>query len=116
MRPPAEMRQGTTVFSRVSTGDSDIPSSWERQEEPAFKSLLGNPALFRVRASWCPFHLRPKTQGPSHKAIAERRLLLRCLWKVDIPLDSTPGNQLSSRGDLGYMELFRVASVSSGSH
>ena len=27
VRPPVQIRQGTMVFSRVSTGDSDIPSS-----------------------------------------------------------------------------------------
>ena len=103
------------AFSRVSTGDSDIPSSCKMQDEPAFKSLLGNLALFRVRAFRCPSHLRVQNQGPSHIPIAERRFLLRCLWKVGIPLESKPGNQLSSRVDLGYMELFLVAAVTSGS-
>ena len=51
VRPPVEMRRGTRAFSRVSTGDSDICSSWELQGEPALKSMQGNPALFRVRAS-----------------------------------------------------------------
>ena len=50
--------------------------------------------------------LEAPTQGPSHIPIAERSLLLRCLWKVDIPLESKPGNQLSSLDDLGYTELF----------
>ena len=27
VRPPVQMKQGTRVFSRVSTEDSDIPSS-----------------------------------------------------------------------------------------
>jgi hypothetical protein len=80
VRPPVAMRWGTRSFSVVSTGDSDILSSWEMQDEPAFKSLQGYPALFRVRASRCPFHLRPQTQGPSHIPRAERSLLLRCLW------------------------------------
>ena len=71
VRPLVVMRQGARAFSRVSTGDSDIPSSWEMQDEPAFKSLQGNPALFRVRESQCPFHLRLQTQGPSHIPIAE---------------------------------------------
>ena len=34
-----QMRWGTRVFSRVSTGDSDIPSSCEMKDEPAFKPL-----------------------------------------------------------------------------
>ena len=36
----------TTAFSRVSTGDSDIPSPCEMKNEPAFKSLPGKTALF----------------------------------------------------------------------
>ena len=64
--PPVQMRRGTRGFSRVSTEDSDIPSSWEMKEEPAFKPLQGNPTLFLVRESRYPLHLRQKTQGPSH--------------------------------------------------
>ena len=105
VRPPIEMRRGPRAFSRVSTGDSDIPSSCEVQDEPAFKPLQENPAFFGVRASQCPFHLRQQTQGLSHIPIAERSLLLRCLWKVDIPLELKPGNQLSTRDDLGHTEL-----------
>ena len=44
--PPVQMRWRPTAFSRVSTGDSDIPSSCEMKHEPAFKPLQGNPALF----------------------------------------------------------------------
>ena len=99
------MSRGTRSLSRVSTGDSDIPSSCEMKDQPAFKPLQHNLAFFRVRASQCSFHLRKQTQGPSHISIAERSLHLRCLWKVGIPLESKPGNQLSSRDDLGYMEL-----------
>ena len=80
VRPPVSMTWGTRSFAVVSTGDSDILSSWEMQDEPAFTSLQAYPALFRVRASRCPFHLRPQTQGPSHIPRAERSLLLRCLW------------------------------------
>ena len=36
----------TLSFSRVSTGDSDIPSSCEMKDEPAFKALQGKPAFF----------------------------------------------------------------------
>ena len=56
VRCPVEMRRGTWAFSRVSTGDSDIPSSCEMKDEPAFKPLQGNQSFFRVRASRCPFH------------------------------------------------------------
>ena len=105
MRPPIEMRLGQRDSSRVSTGDSDFPLSCEIKEEPAFKSHQGNPAFFQIRASRCPLHFRQQIQGPSHKPIAERSLLMRCLLKVGIPLESKPGNQLSSRDDLGYTEL-----------
>ena len=99
------MRRGPRAFSRVSTGDSDIPSSCEMKDEPAFKSMQGNQDFFQVRASWCPFHQRQQTQGPSHIPIAEGSLLLSCLWKVGTHLQSKSGNQLSSRDDMGFMEL-----------
>ena len=105
VRPPVQMRRGPRAFSRVSTGDSDIPSSFEMKYEPAFKPLQGNPAFFQVRASRCPFHLRQQTQGPSQIPIAEVSLLLRCLWKVGLPLQSKPANQLSSRDDFWCTEL-----------
>ena len=46
VRPPIQMRRGTTAFSTVSTGNSDIPSSCEMQHEPKFKPLQGNPVFF----------------------------------------------------------------------
>ena len=96
---------GPRSFSRESTGDSDILSSCEMKDEPAFKSLHGNPAFFLVRVSQCPIHFRQQTQGPSHIPIAERSLLMRCLLKVGIPLESKPWNQLSSLDDLWYTGL-----------
>ena len=84
--PPVQIRRGPSAFSRVSRGDSELPSSCEMKDEPAFKPLQGNLAFFRVRVSRCPFHLRQQTQGPSHIPIAEGNLLLRCLWKVGLPL------------------------------
>ena len=36
----------TMAFSRVSTGDSDITSSCQKKDEPAFKALQGKPAFF----------------------------------------------------------------------
>ena len=84
MIPPVQMRRGTRVSSRVSTGDSDIPSSSDRKHEPKFKPLQGNPTLFLVRESRYPLHLRQEIQGPSHITIAEGRLLLRCLFKVGL--------------------------------
>ena len=46
MRPPVQMRRRSRAFSRVSTGESDIPSSYEMKDEPAFKPLQGYPAFF----------------------------------------------------------------------
>ena len=80
------MRQGPRAEPRVSTGDSDIPISSEIKDEPSFKTLQGNAAFVRVRASRCPLHLRQQTQGLTHIPIAERSFLLRCLWKVGIPV------------------------------
>ena len=80
------------AFPRVSTEDSDLPISCDIKDEPAFKSLQGNPAFFRIRASRCPFHLRQQTHGASHIPIAERSLLLRSLWKIGIPLVLKPDN------------------------
>ena len=105
VRSPVQLRLEHRTFSRVSRGESDIPSSCEMKEEPAFKPLQGNPAFFLVRASRCIFHLRQQTQVPSHIAIAEGSLLLRCLWRVGLHLQSKPGNQLSSRDDMGCLEL-----------
>ena len=46
MRPSVQKRLRTMAFSRVSTGDSVIPSSCEMKYEPAFKPLHGNSAFF----------------------------------------------------------------------
>ena len=45
-RNSVQKRLRTMAFSRVSTGDSDIPSSCEMKDEPAFKELQGKPAFF----------------------------------------------------------------------
>ena len=84
VRPPVYMSRGTRVFSSVSTEDSDIPSSCEMKDKPAFNPLLGNPTLILVRESRYTLHLTQKTQGPSHIPIGEGRLLLRCLFKVGL--------------------------------
>ena len=70
VRPSVQKRLRTMAFSRVSTGDSDNPSSCEMKDERDLKTLQGNLAFFRVRASRCPFHLRLQTHGPSHIPIA----------------------------------------------
>ena len=46
VRPSVKKTLRTMAFSRISTGDSDIPSSWERKDEPAFKALQGKLAFF----------------------------------------------------------------------
>ena len=46
VRPSVQKRLSTMAFSRVYTGDSDIPSSCEMKDEPAFKALQGKPAFF----------------------------------------------------------------------
>ena len=66
VRPPVQLRQRPRAFSRVSTGYSDIPSSCEMKDVPAFQPLQANPAFFQVRASRGPFYLRQKTKGHSY--------------------------------------------------
>ena len=46
VRPPVQMTWGTRVSSRISTQDSDIPSSCEMNHEAEFKPLQGNLAFF----------------------------------------------------------------------
>ena len=46
MIPPVQMRRTPTAFSRVSTGDLDIPSSFDIKHEDKFKPLQGNLAFF----------------------------------------------------------------------
>ena len=46
VRPSVQKRLRNMAFSRVSTGDSDNPSSCEMKDEPAFKALQGKPAFF----------------------------------------------------------------------
>ena len=46
VRSPVQMTRTPTAFSRLSTGESDMPSSCEMKDEPEFKPLLGNHALF----------------------------------------------------------------------
>ena len=46
VRPSVQKSLRTLAFSRVSTRDSDIPSSFEMKDEPSFKSLQGKPAFF----------------------------------------------------------------------
>ena len=45
MRPSVQKRLRSMAFSRISTGDSDITSSCEMKDEPAFKARQGKPAF-----------------------------------------------------------------------
>ena len=92
VRASVQKRLRTMAFSRVSTGDSDIRSSREMKDEPAFKALQGKLEFFLVRASWGPLYLGQKTQSRSPIPISEGRLLLRFLWKPGLPLQSKTGN------------------------
>ena len=105
VRPIVQMRWRLRAFWRVSKGDSDILSSCDRKDENAVKPLQGNPAFFRVRASRGPFHLKQKTQGPSHINIPAGKLLLSCLWKVGLPLQLKTGNLLLSPDDMFCTKL-----------
>ena len=46
VRPSVQKRLRTMAFSRASTGYSDIPSSSQMKDEPAFKAVPGKPAFF----------------------------------------------------------------------
>ena len=69
------------------------------------KHLQGNLDFFLIRASLGPFHLKNKSQGPSHIHIPKGKLLLRCLWKDVLPLQSQAVNQLSSPDIVGCPDL-----------
>ena len=105
---PVQSRRTPKAFSRASTRDSEMPSSCEMKDEPEFKPLQGNRAFFSVRDSLCPFHLRQKTQGPSHILTAEGKLFLRCLWNVGSPLHSKTGYQHPSWDYMGCMEFSSI--------
>ena len=69
------------------------------------KPLQGNLAFFRIRASRGPFCFKHKTQGPSYTHIPKGKLLLRCLGKDGLPLQSKRGNQLSTPDDMGCPDI-----------
>ena len=99
------MRLEPRALSRDCTEYSDIPLYCEMKDEPAFMPLQGNLTFFQFRDPRYPLHVREQIQGPSPIPIAEGRLLLRCLWESSLPLQQNPGNQISSRDDMGCMEL-----------
>ena len=45
VRPSVQRRWKPMPFSRVATGDSDMPSSCEMKDEPEFKPMQGNCAF-----------------------------------------------------------------------
>ena len=49
--PPVQMKRSPTNFSRISTADSDIPSSCDMKHESKFKPLQRNPAFFELGLS-----------------------------------------------------------------
>ena len=46
VRPSVQKRLRTLAFSRVYTGDSDIPSFCDMKDEPTFQALQGKPAFY----------------------------------------------------------------------
>ena len=46
VRPSVQKSLIPVALSRNSIGDSDIPSSFEKKDDPAFKALQGKPAFF----------------------------------------------------------------------
>ena len=64
------------------------------------EASAGKFVFFLIRASRGPFRLKHKTQGPSHIDIPKGKLLLRCLWKDGLLLQSKTGNQLSSPDEM----------------
>ena len=46
VRPPVQRKQKPMAFSRVSTGDSDMPSSCEMNNNSEFQPLQGNRVFF----------------------------------------------------------------------
>ena len=69
------------------------------------KSLQGNLDFFLIRESRCPFRLKHITQCPSHIHIPKGKILLRCLWKDGLPLQSKTLNKLSSLDDMWCSDL-----------
>ena len=69
------------------------------------KPLQGNLDFFLIRASRGPFRLKHKTHRPSHIHIPKGKLLLRCLSKDGLPLQSNTGNQRSSPDNMGCPDL-----------
>ena len=66
VRHSVQKRLRSMAFSRVSTGDSEIPSSCEMKDEPAFKALQGKLAFLSQGISWSIILEAEKTESLSH--------------------------------------------------
>ena len=64
--PPVQMRWTPTVFSRVSTGDSDMLSSCEMKDEPEFKPLREIGPSFESLPLWVHYTGDRKHRVLSH--------------------------------------------------
>ena len=90
VRPSVQKRLRTMAFSRVSRGDSEIPSSCAMKDGLHLRHCREcQPSC--VRTSRGPLSLMQKTQSRSHIPLSEGRPLLRCLWKAGFPLNSKTG-------------------------
>ena len=66
VRPSVQKIWRTMAFSSVSTGDSDIPSSCEMKNEPAFKALQGKRPSFESGHLGVHYIEAQKTESLSH--------------------------------------------------
>ena len=67
MRPPVQIRWSPRAFSSVSTEDSDIPSSCEIKDDPAFKPLVVKSGLLLSQAFTGSIPLKAEnTESLSH--------------------------------------------------
>ena len=91
VRPPVEFRWGTWDFSRVATGESDLPSSCEGKLGVPFESLQGNKFLSIVGGISVSFRLVVGITG----------FLSSCSVDLGIPLEWQQWSQDSSRVEVG---------------
>ena len=66
MRPSVQKTLRTMAFTRVSTGDSDIPSSFEMKDEPAFMHCRESRPSFSQGISWSIPLEAENTESLSH--------------------------------------------------
>ena len=102
--PPVQMRRGCRALSRVPTGDSDIHSSCEMKDKPAFKPLQGNPAIFQLGILvFIP--LEAAISGSYSHTCCRGNPLLEVLVESLLTSSFKSGNQLSPRDNLVCTEL-----------